>query len=73
MASTLLGLEPDGAELATAELPPLAEASAAEATGAVEPRQRRSAGAAARLLPALVAALLVGVLTGAARSRRCRS
>jgi len=73
VASTLLGLEPDGAELATAELPPLAEASAAEATGAAEPRQRRSAGAAARLLPALVAALLVGVLAGAARSRRCRS
>ena len=73
MASTLLGLEPDGAELATAELPPSAEASAAEATGAAEARQRRSAGAAARLLPALVAALLVGVLAGAARSRRCRS
>ena len=73
VASTLLGLEPDGAELATAELPPLAEASAAEATGAAEARQRRSAGAAARLLPALIAALLVGVLTGAARSRRCRS
>ena len=77
MASTLLGLEPDGAELATAELPQSAdqsaEASAAVATGAAEPRQLRSAGAAARLLPALVAALLVGVLAGAARSRRCRS
>ena len=85
MASTLLrldpsglGVDPSGPELTVrtpdhaAELPP-SEAAAPEATGAAEQRQRHSAGVATRLLPAVVAALLVGVLAGVARSRRGRS
>ena len=80
MASTLLRLDPTDAALTVprtpgheAERQPSAEALASEAVGAAEQRQRRSAGASTRLLPAVLAALLVGVLAGAARSRFGRS
>ena len=82
VASTLLRLDPSGLEVDpsgpeltvrapdhAAELPP-SEAAAPEAALAAEQRQRHSAGAATRLLPVVVAALLIGVLAGVARSRR---
>ena len=82
VASTLLRLDPTDPALTVpptpghaAELTASAEALASPsgAAGAAEQRQRRSAGASTRLLPAVLAALLVGVLAGAARSRFGRS